>query len=320
MRKLITVMALLIMGCHKEPMITPEPTLSEMETVSNKTLINNIIYVGRWNNSHTYCGWGGCYIKTRFTGTATITVSDTELNYYWIIVDGREAVKHIVTHPGSFSVTANGTHELIVTQGRDYHYGFNLMSVQGVLNSSPQGKLVEWIGDSITAGYLDTKADVSDYAWIVSEGLNVEHTQIAYPGITLVNGMDGQYFMDRCKGGTKWNHNYTPNVVVVNLGTNDQNKGVSDEVFKASLKNFTTKLRSMYPNAEILLLRPFNGAKWGCIKTVTGQRKNGVDRKIECIDSSGWITKSETVDGLHPSDEGQKIISNKLKPILAKYL
>jgi lysophospholipase L1-like esterase len=229
-----------------------------------------------------------------------------------------------------------------VAQGKDYNYVFNFQGLildPGAATSAPSmlADLIEWIGDSITAGYTDAQADVSDYAWVASEALGTEHTQIAYPGIALVSGfginsdktgMDVQYFKLQSLAFTNspnWDFTrYTPKVAVINLGTNDAGAGVSDSLFQSDYISFLANVRAKLPNAEIFVLRCFNGSKAAPTAAAVNARNAAGDGKVQFITTDGWLTpgsgSSDFTDGTHPSVTGHMKVAAKLEPLIAPFL
>ena len=135
---------------------------------------NNIKYFGRWDfsNSSKYVSkWGGAYIKVRFTGTTVKIMLGNKSNYYAKIDDGPWVSYKGVTGTVNLTPTplGDGTHTLSVAQGKDNDYIFTFLGLvldPGATTVAPPVgiDLIEWIGDSITAGYTDSQADVSDYA------------------------------------------------------------------------------------------------------------------------------------------------------------
>jgi len=131
-------------------------------------------------------------------------------------------------------------------------------------------QLIEFIGDSITSGYLDSRAELSDYAWLAGEQLHVEHTQIAYPGICLVDnvacyspnsiGMGRQFFKLQTPNSTaspNWDFTrYQAQEVVINLGTNDSNVGISDATFQSAYVSFLREYALFIPMHRFLCLEP----------------------------------------------------------------
>lgn len=301
-------------------------------------------FVGRWDFSDKAIPvsyWGGAYIKTEFYGT-TVKLSVGHPTNFFVKIDNSEwvsfkNVKDTVTLTPV--ALAAGWHKLTVAQGKDYDYIFQFKGLifdQDAKTRPPQVSpvLVEYIGDSITTGYTDSQANVSDYGWVASEILGTEHTQIAYPGINLAsgygkskgNGMDIQYLKARSlkyPDAAEWTfEKYSPDVVTINLGTNDNNNKVPDSVFTQSYIKLITSIRSHFPKAKIIAMRTFLGIKQAATMEAVNQLNAHGDRNVFYLDTTGWITSktSDYNDSAHPSDAGQvkagKLLAEKLKPFL----
>ncbi|MDI3321212.1 GDSL-type esterase/lipase family protein [Pinibacter soli] len=300
---------------------------------------NHIKYFGRWDQSNAaeyVSRWGGAYFKVAFTGTKVKLKTGTNKTNYYVKIDNGPWISYKnVSDTIDLTPTAlsKGKHILSVAQGKDYNYVFSfhgLILEPGAVTSDPPVSpfLIEFIGDSITAGYTDDQANVSDYAWISAEKLGAEHTQIAYPGITLVSGypkggMDNQYFRMGSPASIvspMWEMNkYVPDMIVINLGTNDNNKRVPDSVLQANYAEFLFKIRSQFPNAQILVMRTFLGVKAVPTLAAVNVRIAAGDTKLHYVDTDGWLTKANYGDGLHPSVVGQIKAAGLLIPVIEKY-
>jgi lysophospholipase L1-like esterase len=305
----------------------------------------NIKYFGRWDfsNPAQYVSyWGGAYIRVKFTGTTVKVKVGTNSNYYAQIDNGPWTSYIGVT--GTIDLTpsplASGTHTVSVAQGKDYNYVFNFQGLildPGATTSAPpvSNDLIEYIGDSITSGYTDPQANVSDYAWICAEALGAEHTQIAYPGIALVNGygvnatkigMDVQYFKAQSlayPSSANWDFTkYTPRIIVINLGQNDDSSQVPDSTFESDYISFLTNVRAKFVNAQIFVMRTLWDVKSVPTQAAVNARIAAGDTKIHFINTNGWLVKgtSDYGSGVHPSVSGHIKVANLLKPILAPYL
>ena len=352
---LLVVIGYLCMSCAKKELPS---TISLSVSATKNIAVNaitgngslgdtNIKYFGRWDfsSSMQYISyWGGAYIKVNFTGTTVKIKVGNTTNYYaridngpWVSYIGASGTVNLTPTP----LTA-GTHTLSVAQGKDYSYVFNFQGLlldTGAVTSTPATgtDLIEYIGDSITAGYTDPQANVSDYAWVCAEVLGAEHTQIAYPGIALVNGfglntdktgMDLQYFKARSlanAGSPAWDFSvYTPKVIVINLGQNDSSTSVPDDTFQTDYISFLTNVRARFPNAEIFVMRTLMGGKVVPTLAAVNARVAAGDTKLHYIDTNGWLT-SNSADytgnsGVHPSVDGHLKVANLLKPFIAPYL
>ncbi len=303
----------------------------------------NIKYIGRWDTSsstvHTSY-WVATYFKTIFIGRTVKIKLAASVNFYASIDGGDDQYYPAASgtidltptplRPGihTLRVAARAEHDTIQFQGLVLDPGaFTLPAI-----TSP--KHIEFIGDSVTAGATDTKASLSDYAWLVGEQLHVEHTQIAQGGICLVDqvqcgvptptGMSSQYFKMKTvyfPNSPNWDFSrYRANVVVINLGTNDSGYHVTDATFQATYITFLQNIRAKYPHAAIFALRPFKGSKAAATQAAVAAVNAAGDHNVRYIDTTGWLSPSDYNSGPHPSDEGQMKVANLLAPILAPYV
>jgi lysophospholipase L1-like esterase len=328
-----------------------------VNTVSVPPTDSNLTYIGRWDKSDstTYRSyWGGAYVTTKFTGT-TAKVKLTGPVYFRFIIDGalanyspsnrdRSGIINLTPTP-----LADGTHTLKVIA--DINGGqlpfMGLVLDEGASTVAPAARpLVEFIGDSITSGHSTSQGPVTDFAWLTGEALGAEHTQIAFSGITLVDGhhypdnhwpgMESIYLKLKtvldcldvaCTTNPAWSFsNYTAKVVVINLGTNDQNLGAdstSPADFQSRYTAFLQNIRAKYPNADIFVMRTFNGYYQTQIQAAVNARSSAGDTKVHYINTDGWLIPAPSpdfADLFHPTDAGHVKIANRLVPILQPYL
>src|SRR5581483_11596570 len=273
----------------------------------------NIKYVGRWDTSSStvYTSyWPGAYFETQFTGTTVAIKLASSVNIYVSIDHGADTLYSAAQGTVNLTPTplAPGTHWLRVAARTDFDYipfqGLVLDAGATTVAPTLSSKLIEFIGDSITAGYTDSKYALSDYAWLIGEQLGVQHTQIAQSGICLVDniqcfsansiGMSRQFFKlqnPSFPNSPNWNFSrYQASAVVVNLGTNDNSLNVSDGTFQSTYVTFLRNIRNVYPTARIFVLRTFSGAK----ATPTQAAVQAVgDSNVQYVDTTGWLTSSD---------------------------
>jgi lysophospholipase L1-like esterase len=348
---LLMVITSLSFSCSKNE-VAPGAAKPNLSTTFNSDVAAgaigdpNIRYFGRWDftsSTTQYVSyWGGAYFRVKFTGTTVKVKVGTNSNYYAKIDNG--AWTSYIGVTGTINLTptplASGTHTVSVAQGKDYNYVFNFQGLvldAGATTSAPpvSSNLIEYIGDSVTSGYTDPQADVSDYAWVCAEDLGAEHTQIAYPGIALVNGygvnatkigMDVQYFKEQSlayPSSPNWDFTkYTPNIIVVNLGQNDSSVGVPDATFQSDYVSLLANVRAKFPNAQIFAMSPLWGVESTTTSAAVSARVTAGDTKLHFVNTSGWLTQgtSDYGSGVHPSVAGHIKVANLLKPILAPYL
>lgn len=307
----------------------------------------NIVYVGRWDKSDsaTYRShWGGSYLTTKFTGT-TVQVKLAAPTTFRAVIDGHASFYWQASGTVNLTPTplAGGTHTLqILASWEDVELPFQgLVLAAGASTLAPDARaLVEFVGDSITAGHSTSAGSITDYAWLTGERLGAEHTQIAYSGITLSEGfhhpngpwpgMESLYFKlmaanrcadIACAGNPAWNFaNATAKLVVVNLGTNDGFLNVPGATVQERYTTFLRNIRSRYPNADIFAMRTFANYYVAQTQAAVNARASAGDTKVRLIDTTGWLESADYADGVHPTDAGHVKIANRLLPMLLPYM
>jgi lysophospholipase L1-like esterase len=324
----------------------------------------NITFVGRWDktssSSQFTSHWDGAYLTTRFTGRNVAVKMGSGIGFK-VSIDGGPPTQ-VWGWAGTVGLTNNtplasdGPHTLQIIadydttemqfQGLVLDQGATTLPIIG--GSRP---LVEFIGDSITAGqgassgYWATK----DYAWLSGESLGALHTQIARAGITLTDGyhyssntwpgMESMYFRawepDLCGNPQctpdathvpvpSWDFSqYSPRVIVVNLGTNDWNLSVPGSNFQTEYTSFLANIRAKHPAAEIFVLRTFNGYLYNETQAAVNARVSAGDAKLHYVNTEGWLAmypSPDFSDGFHPSDAGYQKVRDRLVPILLPYV
>ena len=123
-------------------------------------------YIGRFDfqdPQRPAFDWSGSSIETGFTGTSVTLLLDDGANYYNVAIDGATAV--LQTLPGESryelaSGLARGEHTLRITKRTEAYVGAAVFA--GLLldageslleGSTAPGRQLEFVGDSITAGY-----------------------------------------------------------------------------------------------------------------------------------------------------------------------
>jgi lysophospholipase L1-like esterase len=250
------------------PDATPEPAAE-------------IHFEGRFTDDHRFA-WSGSTIRTRFRGTTiSATLEDGGQNQFDVIVDGEAQPLLSPTSGASTYVLAQGLadaeHDLVLARRTEGFFGVTRFAgFEGAtLVATPaRSRRIEFIGDSITAGYgvlgdsatcpftADTEAETHAWGALVAADLGAAHTAIAYSGIGVYRDYGGKTtdqmpvrfertFAD--DPGTAWDFAWTPQVVVVNLGTNDFAGGDPGQAYTDAYVSFVAGLRAHYPDAWILI-------------------------------------------------------------------
>lgn len=297
---------------------------------------SNIRYFGRWDtrSPSTYASeWAGAYAVLGFTGTTVQLRQRNSVDLYTSIDNGGW-----VTHPnvhGTVNLTPtrlpSGTHTLRVAYRQDagsYHgdgvfQGVTLDSGAHTVAPSVPSRIIEFVGDSITAGYRSSKEALTAYGWLTAEKLGAAHTEIARPSVCLSPssgciGMRDRYFKTGVDTSTPdWDFSrYQAGDVVINLGTNDVGHGVSGSQFQAAYTTLLARIRAKYPNATLYAMETFHKLYVNETKAAVAARIKAGDGKVRFIDTEGWITASDTADGTHPTDGGHQKIAARLAQII----
>ncbi|MGC4868798.1 cellulose binding domain-containing protein [Micromonospora sp. DT53] len=302
---------------------------------------SNISFVGRWNktNASAYVPyWAGAYLRVGFTGR-TVKLRQRNTIQLWASIDGRAFTSF--TGSGTINLTptalAAGNHTLIVSYrqvagsytGDAVFQGLILESGAGTYTPPPRPKLVEFVGDSITAGATSSQLAVTDYGFKVGERLGYDHTQIAIGGMCLAETADGcwaqatRYWMSSGgqAGTDQWDFSrYTADGVVINLGTNDRSHGVSAAAFQAAYMTFLTRIRARFPNAKLFAMRTFIGRYAAETEAAVRARNAAGDADVFYVDTTGWLPSGGLSDSVHPNDAGHQAITDRLAPVLSARL
>jgi len=290
----------------------------------------DIAYVGRWDGTSGTAAvphWTGAYLQTAFTGT-TVKVRARNAVTFYASVDGGNDVGYAGVS-GTVNLTprplAAGTHTLRIeySSGDMVFEGLVLDSGAHTVAPAVPSGLLEFVGDSITAGTKTARLGLDTYGWKTGEMLHLRHTLIARSGYCLVAasgcvGQSTQFFDTDSTGSQPWDFSrYQASAVVINLGTNDLGHGVSNSQFQSAYTAFLRNIRAEYPNAALFVMETFKQWYVDETKAAVSARNSAGDAKVTYVDTSGWLTASDYADGTHPTAAGHTKIANHLAPIIA---
>ncbi len=247
----------------------------------------NIHFVGRFDFSPgadtPWLAWPGSEIVARFRGTSiSVRLDDGGEDYFDAWVDGvRQPVLDMVGGPTTYPIASglpDAEHVVRVVRRTESFYGrTQFLGFPGatlVPSPAPYPHFVEIIGDSITCGYgvlgpnatcsfsADTESEPDAYGALATQLLGVGHAAIAYSGRGVYRNYGGtadpllpELFERRFAEftGDPWDFAYTPDAVVVTLGTNDFAMGDPGTAFVDAYDAFVVALRGHYPGTPILL-------------------------------------------------------------------
>jgi lysophospholipase L1-like esterase len=295
----------------------------------------NIGYVGRWDigsGTAAVPGWTGAYLQTAFTGTTVKVRARDAVNLY-ASIDGGPDVFHAGVR-GTVNLTPTplsaGTHTLRISyrSGDTVFQGLVLDSGAGTVSPDTPSGLVEFVGDSITAGALTDRLALDSYAWKTGERLGMRHTQIARAGYCLVaqsgcTGLSTQFFKTASTGSQNWDFSrYRADAVVINLGTNDIGHGVSGTAFQSAYTKFLGDLRATYPDAHLFAVQTLKKRYVTETRAAVSARADAGDARVHYVDTTGWLTDgADYEDGNgHPNEAGHTKFANRLAPVIGARL
>ena len=297
----------------------------------------NIRYFGRWDtrSAGAYLpGWTGAYAVVGFTGTTVKLRQRNSVDLYTSVDGGAWMSYRNVA--GTVNLTPDrlpdGTHTLRVAycqdagsyKGDEVFQGVVLDSGAHTVAVSVPSRIIEFVGDSITAGYKTSKEALTAYGWLTGEKLGAAHTQIARPSVCLVPTPDGcvgmrdRYLKTGLDTSTPdWDFSrYQVSDVVLNLGTNDKGHNVSGAQFQSAYVTLLQRIRAKYPNATIHAMETFKRWYAAETKAAVTARNNAGDAKVRYVATEGWLTAADTPDGTHPDDTGHQKIAARLAALL----
>lgn len=298
--------------------------------------------------------WSATRVRTRFSGTGVTiklreTPRDTATDQLDVAIDGaKPTVLKTTSGVKTYTVAtglADGEHDLVLTKRTEAMVGtLQLLAVEStekrplIATDATQTRLIEYIGDSITCGFgvlgtmpcnfsSDTESELSAYGGLAAASLSAEHATLCYSGMGLYRNnlndtadqMPTRYLRALPDDAdSTWNFSYTPDVIVVNLGTNDYGQGDPGTPYRDAMASFTKLLRSKYANAQIVLSVSTEMADAGrtsmtkALKDVVATRTGAGDTKIGFFAFDQELKADGFGCELHPSLTTQQKSADKL--------
>lgn len=170
--------------------------------------------------------------------------------------------------------------------GKGEFLGFRVREGTTLTSVDKPSRLMEFVGDSITCGYgneVTTKdpdsfpfTSVNEDGWnafgaLTARALNADYVAVAASGRGVIRnyaGFEGDVVpkiyeatLHEDDTAPNWNHSsYSPDVIVVNLGTNDFSPGIEldqldahREAFKQGYSDFLIRLRELHAESTIVV-------------------------------------------------------------------
>ena len=325
------IMAMLCFpGCggDPEPEMT-QPPQTEAPSPVNFDLQKDVLYFGRTykKGSVQWINWSGSGFSVRFKGSSVAAefysnAPDTRnLAYLKLWVDGVEQKDILLKEECQIVMLAEGLdagqeHTIEVrkrTNARSSTAGVGrLILMDGTIlePEKPKDRLIEFIGDSLTVGYVAAKDGKTAAAWStttedvtrtycpqIAQAFDAEYQVVAISGRGVVrnNGGDSDVLFPDIYRELDYYHNpgvpydfsLQPDVIVINLGTNDEsaaNENLPAEEFRQGLYDFLKEVRQYNPEAQILYTYGLVRVKLSqTIEEVVHQLQNEGDEKIHYL-------------------------------------
>jgi hypothetical protein len=267
------------------------PCYSQSEIPANTKAIE---YTGRIDFSTPEApsfSYSGVSIRACFIGSGISISWEEELgeNYYNIIIDG-EIVNRFQPEKGfkTYQIVSglkDTIHEFEIFKlteqmfGKARFHGFKMENGARIDEiSNIRERTIEFIGNSITCGYgnegtlgdkfvASTENHYMTYAAITSRNFNARHLAVCKSGIGIYRNYDGPVegnidcmpnYYDRIylyDEFPKYNFSETPDLVCIDLGTNDfSTSGGDSALYVSSYLKFIDQLQTKYSNPEIICL------------------------------------------------------------------
>ena len=278
---LLLLMALTMVAANRTRIAASDPDIVYVGRISMK------------NPKAPMLGYTGAQITAMFEGTSVDMILKPNSGYYMVEIDGGEPYKvhsaaDSVVHLASG--LKDGVHRVAITQLNEAilvkfptFHGF-LLDDGKRLAGKPQmpTRKIEVIGNSITCAlgieddyYAKNPSDTRkyqnayySYAWQTARALDAQCVMVSRSGIGCYRNNGGDINGDPGKTmpayyphtlfslqSELWDFSrYQPDVVCVNLGTNDTAQKYYTSLLTKSMKDFIRQLRGYYPNAKIVLL------------------------------------------------------------------
>lgn len=222
-------------------------------------------------------------VRLRTVGTPSV--------YFQPVVDGTPGARFKVDSGSDQTITlaenlTDAEHRVELYRETEGMYGMStfLGFTSGTVVGAPpfNGRVIEVVGDSISAGYgnlgsephpnwvaepachwtAENSSWYATYAAIAGRAVNAEVSTVARSGWGMYREISGSTagvlstVYDRALGSndaTRWGFEPKASVVVVNLGTNDWALGDPGEAYETAYVNFIGTLRGVYPDAWIFM-------------------------------------------------------------------
>lgn len=317
-----------------------------------------ITYTGRVmkqaNGSVSY-DWVGTYLQTAFTGgSVAVDVSEVGTSFHNVFIDGKWMKKIKITGSTPHTVILamglrKGLHRLRLQKCTEGQYGRTTIhalrldkgsKLQAVARSH---RLIEVIGDSYTCGYgtegdraethfqLETENCDKAYGCIIARYFDADYVLTAHSGQGLVRDWGDARQHSRKNMTTRYgllfdDHDsvdydfraYRPDLVIVNLGTNDFSPTAipTAEDYAQAYVNLIQRVRSNYGEVPVLCVTPHSANTYlKAALRVVRDRVLNINKVYMANSLDNTVMYGHDLgNDWHPNYQGQRKIAMSLIP------
>ena len=288
------------------------------------------------------CDWtaSGIEFRVEAEGAVTVSLVSNAKAYFTLWVDGKRQTERVIAKTGTNDLVlttfaSRGVHTVRLlkqTENLNAYCRLASLTFRGDLLDPPaaRDRSIEFYGDSITCGYgnLAPNASVSDpgtadwqdgtqtYAFLAAEALGADWSMISVSGIGVTKGYrevtmpqiwrQGNYRRD----ASGYDFARVPDLVVVNLGTNDETLSADTSQFQKDVTDLIASIKAQYGQGQKILFvtgmmksayRPYILA---AIEAAGGTSSGVYEFRPQQSDNAG--------PGGHPSLAAQKAVAAEL--------
>ena len=216
-------------------------------------------------------------------GAVKLNVNATAETYYTVFVDGVRQNGRVRAMAGMnelaiASFDEQGSHNIRILKQTEAQNSLSVLvslDFTGYFEEMPADKdlYIEFLGDSITCGYGNLVSNgaanpgnaanqdgTQAFAYLAAEALDADFSMVSVSGIGVQLGYRN-FVMENCykvhsyyrETSVEYDFVRTPDVVVINLGTNDQSKGADTTAFSNRVKSLIETIWDHYGKDVIII-------------------------------------------------------------------
>lgn len=315
----------------------------------------NISFTGRvqyMDDGAVRYDWSGIYVQTDFTGSSiSARISEDGESYHQVFIDGKLINKIHFTGKEPHDVLlasglGKGSHRLRLQKVTEGERGMTTIHSftakgKGTFNAvAPKDRFIEIVGDSYTCGYgsegeenshFEVKTENCDkaYACLIARYFDADYAIVAHSGMGITRNFGGnkwktmpqrypQIFDDHDTVSYDFKQ-YKPDLVIINLGTNDFSVQGAPADYVSNYLKFIKTVRGHYGEVPILCVTPHSAnifllaALQQLRESVRSMKGVRVSEPMPEIVVTGHDMGSDA----HPNWKGHQKIATTLIPVVS---